>query len=58
MYPLLRDAAGARDVVDGAKYPPVGHRGFGPMYTHHSFGEDCTPEEYKAGAGNLVSKSF
>ena len=55
MFPLLRDAAGTREVVASAKYPPSGFRGFGPMYTHHAFGENCTPEEYKAGAGDLVS---
>lgn len=54
MVPLLRDAAGVREVVASARYPPVGNRGFGPMYTHHAFGADCTPEEYKQGANDIV----
>ncbi|KAI5120420.1 hypothetical protein M0805_006920 [Coniferiporia weirii] len=54
MVPLLRDAAGAREVVASARYPPVGNRGFGPMYTHHAFGESCTPEEYREGSKDLV----
>lgn len=58
MYPLLRTAADAREIVNGAKYPPLGSRGFGPMYTHHAFGPDCTPQEYKEGAGNIVSSLF
>lgn len=54
MVPLLRDAASVRETVASMKYPPHGIRGFGPMYTHHAFGPDCTSEEYKAGANDLV----
>ena len=54
MVPLLRDAASVRETVASMKYPPHGIRGFGPMYTHHAFGENCTPDEYRAGAGDLV----
>ncbi|KAH8111365.1 Phosphoenolpyruvate/pyruvate domain-containing protein [Phellopilus nigrolimitatus] len=54
MVPLLRTAADARDAVASVQYPPKGIRGFGPMYTHHAFGEDCTPQEYKEGAGDLL----
>ncbi|THH10443.1 hypothetical protein EW145_g1341 [Phellinidium pouzarii] len=53
MVPLLRDAAGTREVVASARYPPIGTRGFGPMYTHHAFGDDCTPQEYKEGAQDV-----
>lgn len=53
MVPLLKNAQDAKDIVRNCKYPPIGERGFGPMYTHHAFGETCTTEEYKAGAGDL-----
>ncbi|KAL5504802.1 hypothetical protein ACEPAH_7465 [Sanghuangporus vaninii] len=53
MVPLIKNAEEAKEVVRSCKYPPLGNRGFGPMYTHHAFGEDCTSEEYKSGAADL-----
>ena len=49
MVPLIRTAEEAKEVVKSCKYPPLGNRGFGPMYTHHAFGETCTSEEYRDG---------
>lgn len=36
-----------RNVVNATKYPPVGIRGFGPMYTHAA---GALGAEYKASA--------
>ena len=53
LVPLLRTPDQVKAVVQNAKYPPKGIRGFGPMYTHHAFA--CDGAEYKAGADdNLV----
>jgi len=54
MVPLVHDAARARAVVAQAKYPPRGIRGFGPMFTHTTFGPACTAVEYKAGADDKL----
>jgi len=39
MVPLIRDAAEARAVVDAAKYPPDGERGFGILYVDEHEGD-------------------
>ncbi|KLO09963.1 Phosphoenolpyruvate/pyruvate domain-containing protein [Schizopora paradoxa] len=54
MVPLVQNAAQVREVVSWTRYPPKGIRGFGPMYTHHTFGGTCTAEEYKNGADNVL----
>ena len=58
MVPLLQNAAQVKEVVSWTRYPPKGIRGFGPMYTHHTFGGTCTAEEYKKGADNVVRYGF
>ena len=42
------DQEDARKIVSWNKYPPKGTRGFGPMFSAHSFG--LTEPEYPAGA--------
>ena len=45
IVPLLRTAQDARDLVQSAKFPPVGQRGFGSLLSMEKFG-GITPAEY------------
>ncbi|KAJ5563057.1 Pyruvate/Phosphoenolpyruvate kinase [Penicillium sp. DV-2018c] len=47
MTPMCHSAEDAKKVVSYCKYPPVGVRGYGPMYTAHSF-PGVSPAEYDA----------
>ncbi|RXK37493.1 2,4-dihydroxyhept-2-ene-1,7-dioic acid aldolase [Tremella mesenterica] len=49
MTPLCHTADDARRIVKYSKYPPTGTRGFGPMFSPHSFGL-TTEGAYAAGA--------
>lgn len=45
IVPLLRTAQDARDLVQSAKFPPSGQRGFGSLLSMEKFG-GITPAEY------------
>lgn len=45
IVPLLRTAQDARDLVQSAKFPPAGQRGFGSLFSMEKFG-GITPAQY------------
>ncbi|KAJ5462608.1 hypothetical protein N7475_007552 [Penicillium sp. IBT 31633x] len=53
MTPMCHSAEDAAKVVSYCKYPPVGVRGYGPMFTPHSF-PGVSPAEYDAKTHNEV----
>ncbi|KAJ7686823.1 Phosphoenolpyruvate/pyruvate domain-containing protein [Mycena rosella] len=51
MVPMANSAEIVRKVVEAAKYPPVGIRGYGPMFTHAAGALNAT---YKASANDAI----
>ncbi|KAI0259679.1 Pyruvate/Phosphoenolpyruvate kinase-like domain-containing protein [Gloeopeniophorella convolvens] len=52
IVPMVGTAAQAREIVADSRFPPVGRRGFGSMYTHGVWG--MTPGEYLLAANAAV----
>ena len=55
MVPLVHNAPAARAAVSACKYPPVGTRGFGPMFTHHAF--NCDAKTYAKSANENIVRA-
>ncbi|OAA54849.1 dihydroxyhept-2-ene-1,7-dioic acid aldolase [Niveomyces insectorum RCEF 264] len=56
LTPMCHTAADAERIVRWAKYPPVGSRGYGPMFTLHAFPDAAavTPAAYDAHANRAL----
>ncbi|KAL7972760.1 Phosphoenolpyruvate/pyruvate domain-containing protein [Trichoderma sp. SZMC 28014] len=50
LVPLLRTVKEAEDIVQAAKFPPVGRRGFGSPYSAKQFGPTISGQDYLNGA--------
>ncbi|KAJ7723489.1 Pyruvate/Phosphoenolpyruvate kinase-like domain-containing protein [Mycena maculata] len=52
LVPMVSTPEKAREVVADSRFPPVGRRGYGNMYTHGNWG--MSPGEYLAAANSAV----
>ena len=55
VVPLLYTADDARKLVQTAKFPPVGQRGYGSPFTMHSFGDPTGAEYLQQANDGLVT---
>ncbi|PWY75438.1 Phosphoenolpyruvate/pyruvate domain-containing protein [Aspergillus heteromorphus CBS 117.55] len=53
--PMCHSAADATKIVRASKYPPLGTRGYGPMFAPHAFPGVAAGEEYDEGSQHAVT---